>query len=370
MSKRVIIIVISIVFVVLAYIGIKIYFNNKQYTDFNVVSVIDEQSDKDDSEYYEFGSGLLKCNSEGISYIMGNETIWNQPYAMKNLLVDICGDYVAVGSKNSNEIYLCSTKGFINTLKASYPVVSLEVSKSGVVGTILKEDDVSYIEILDQTSKKIVSIKTVLESNGYPIDMSMSDNAKKMAVSYVFFDSGIVSTKIVFYDFSDVNSTEEEKVSGGFNQYKSTIVPKVEFLDSNTVCAFGDDMFTIYSVGSKPKIKVEKKIDTQIKSIFYSEDYFGMVLVNNDSESPHTVKVYNKSGHEKASFEINFAYTQIKLSGKDILMYNDTSCKIYNFQGVKKFEYTFDEEVKSMLGLGWNKYILALQSSVKEIKLK
>lgn len=369
-KKRFYIIAIVLVVIVLAYIGFEIYLSNKVYTSIKVVSVIDEESDRDDSEYLEFASGLLKYNNEGISYIKNDETVWNQPYAMKNILIDVCGDYVAVGSKNSNEITLCSNDGFIANLKASYPVVSLEVSESGVVGTILKEEDVSYIEILDQESTKVVSIKTVLESNGYPIDMSMSDNAKKMAVSYVFFDSGIVSTKVVFYDFSDLKSSEKEKVSGGFNHYKSTIIPRLEFLDANTVCAFGDDMFTIYSVGEEPKITEETKLDSEIKSIFYSKDYFGMVMVNNDSDSSHVVKVYNKNGTEKASFEIDFAYTQIKFSGKNVLMYNDNSCEVYNFKGTKKFEYTFDEEINSMIGSGWNKYVLALKSSVKEIKLK
>ena len=368
--KRLIITIIIAAVCIGAYFGFRYYYNNLEYLDFKVLSVIEEENSRDDSKYYEFGSGLLRCSNEGVSYIKNEETVWNQPFELKNILLDFCGDFVAIGSENSNEIYLCSPEGFISKIDTAYPIKSLEVSKNGVVGVVLKQGDSSYIEILDQDSSKIVSIKTVLESNGQPLDMSMSDDAKEMVVSYVFFDSGIVSTKVVFYDFSDAKSSEEEKIAGGFNQYKSAIVPRVEFLDNNTVCAFGDDMYTIYSAGSKPDIKIEHSIDKEIKSIFYDDDYFGFVLKNNDSDNPFLVEIYNKNGKLKSTFEFDFAYTDIALSGKNLLMYNDNSIEIRNFEGVKKFKYTFDEEINCVIGTGLNKYIIAMKNSVKEIRLK
>lgn len=186
----------------------------------------------------------------------------------------------------------------------------------------------------------------------------------------MFIDSGIVSTKVVFYDFSDAESSETEKVSGGFNHYKQSIVPRVEFMDSNTACAFGDDMFTVYSVGSEPKIVEEVTLDSEVKSIFYSKDYFGLVTVNKNGSSPYLMTIYSKNGNEKNSFEFAFSYTNIKFSGTNILMYNENSWVVYNFHGVEKFKHTFDDEISCITYSGWNRYILALSNTVEIIKLK
>ena len=49
------------------------------------------------------------------------------------------------------------------------------------------------------------------------------------------------------------------------------MVARVEFVNNDTVAAFGDDTVVLYSMKQKPSVIAEIPIDKEIKSIFYDE---------------------------------------------------------------------------------------------------
>ena len=71
--------------------------------------------------------------------------------------------------------------------------------------------------------------------------------------------------------------------------------------------------------------------------------------------------------HLKQNF--NIPYTTIKLSGGNNLMYNSSQICVMNSRGVQKYMGSVDGTIKDFFKIGWNRYLLVLDSGVDVIKL-
>jgi hypothetical protein len=366
--------IVVIILLIIVGVGIKLFIDNKEFDDYKTVKSLKIKNTYNETRYLLMGSDFLRYSNDGVSYISGSKVIWNQAFELKNPLIDSCGDYVAICGQKTNEIYLFNTKGLVGKLTASYPITDIEVSSQGVVYTLLEDGNVNYIEAMDKDGNKLIGGETVLdgEKYGYPVDCSVSEDGEKLVISYLHLNSGAAQAKVAFYNFSDVGKNEVDRLVGGFN-YSSAIIPKIEFLNNNLVCGIGDNMLSIYSMKEKPKLSFESKelFKDEIKSVFYNSQYIGFVLYNNDTNMPYVMHIYNTNGKEVLVKEFDTNYTDIKFANNDILIYNSSSCEIFNIKGTKKFEHTFDNGIVDMIGApGHNRYLLADPDSVSEIKLK
>ena len=224
-----------------------------------------------------FSGGIIRYNSYGMSYYSGGKEVWNSSFNIDNPVIDVCGGYIAIAQKDSCEITLIDKSGNQRKIQTSYPIKSVEVSKQGVVAATLDDGDACYIEISDKDGTSIASGRTVLAGDGYPIDISISNDGTRLVASYLSVSNGSTQSKGVFYNYSSVGQNEVDRIVGGFNQYKSTIVPDVEFINNTTAVAFGDNMFTIYSIEQKPMIAYEEKFEDKIDMVFHSSKYIGIV---------------------------------------------------------------------------------------------
>ena len=103
-----------------------------------------------------------------------------------------------------------------------------------------------------------------------------------MAVSYLILDGGKTTTKIIFYEFGKTKEDSEASVVGTYEY--AQIFPKIKFINNNTMVAFGEAGFEIFSMKSgKLDLVMEKLFDNEVKSIFYNEQYIGFVF-RNDGE--------------------------------------------------------------------------------------
>ena len=163
--------IVVIVILGVALAGYLIYYNNKVYTEYEVTETVDI-SDSYNSRFYGFGDYLLRYSEDGLAYLNGKETYWNQAFEMKEPLIDICGEYVAIADQKSNEIYICDTESQKGKIETEYPIVGLDVSANGIVAAITEEkSDVSHIEVISKDGTKIAKGQTVLAGQGCPVDL-------------------------------------------------------------------------------------------------------------------------------------------------------------------------------------------------------
>lgn len=431
-SRRWLIIDIGILlFVVIGVIGI--IRMNMPYRSYEVLNVIDKNDDVS-VNYQVIGDGLIRYSKDGAAYTdKRGKTLWNQTFEMANAAVSSCKDYMAIGDIGSNQIRIFNQAGQIGMINALYPVSAIEVAKQGVVAAILSDSEQSFINLYDSEGSDLVSIKASISKTGYPIDIALSEDATKLAVSYVTVNDGHISSQIVFYKFGKASQASEDSVVGTYHY--EAIYPKVEFINNNTLVAFGENGFEIYSMKNTPEVILEKTFPEPIKSIFYNEQYIGFVFKNDESlnnNAPETAQaaaavgqspagdtaqtaqppsgdsvlpeagdtaqtsgetggsgesrqesksagsnlkyrmlVYTNSGALYLDKQFDFDYHVIECSNNEIIMYNEFDCLMLDYKGKEKFKYTFENQIYNLLPKeSRNEYILVDNNTIQEIRLK
>ena len=363
--------VITIIGIVCALLlAIYLFCVYRTYNNYKVRKTIKIETGTN-SQYQAFGEFVVKYSNDGISYINGTETIWNEAYEMKSPIVDVCGDYLAIADKNSNTIYIFNKKGKVGEVNTSYPIIKIEVAQQGVVAALLEEASANYIELYDKEGNLIVSHKSLLSENGFPLSFSISNDGEKMMTSYLSIKEGSTENQVIFYNFSNVGKDEVDRVVGTFNQYGETIVPAVYFVSNEDAIAIGDNVLTIYKMKEKPTIRKEIKFDKEIQKVFYNEKYVGLIFENSKGDTPYKMEVYSLSGEKIMSKEIEMNLDHVKFAGKNVLMYDDVTCELISLKGVVKFKHVFTKQLDAIVPMeSTNTYLLMTKNNIEEISLR
>lgn len=363
--------VITIIGIVCALLlAIYLFCVYRAYNNYKVRKTIKIETGTN-SQYQAFGEFVVKYSNDGISYINGTETIWNEAYEMKSPIVDVCGDYLAIADKNSNTIYIFNKKGKVGEVNTSYPIIKIEVAQQGVVAALLEEASANYIELYDKEGNLIVSHKSLLSENGFPLSFSISNDGEKMMTSYLSIKEGSTENQVIFYNFSNVGKDEVDRVVGTFNQYGETIVPAVYFVSNEDAIAIGDNVLTIYKMKEKPTIRKEIKFDKEIQKVFYNEKYVGLIFENSKGDTPYKMEVYSLSGEKIMSKEIEMNLDHVKFAGKNVLMYDDVTCELISLKGVVKFKHVFTKQLDAIVPMeSTNTFLLMTKNKIEEISLR
>ena len=98
LRKPIVKIVLGIVLVLMVFFAVYLFNKYNKYSDYEVVKSIKIDSGND-SKYEPYKDFVVKYSGDGISYIDGDETVWEEGYEMKVPIIDICDDYIAVADK-------------------------------------------------------------------------------------------------------------------------------------------------------------------------------------------------------------------------------------------------------------------------------
>ena len=107
----------------------------------------------------------------------------------------------------------------------------------------------------------------------------------------------------------------------------------------------------------------------QSTNTFYDENNIGLVCKNDSKDKQYTMQVYSSAGKLKFSKDFNIPYTTIRMSDDYIVMYNSSQLCVLNSNGSEKYFGSVDGTVKDFFKLGWNKYLLVMDTGVNVIKL-
>ena len=362
---------VGLVVLVVLLIVLAIYLFNrfKTYDGYKVVDKIEMKSGES-SKFIPFDGKIIKYSRNGISCLDGDSTAWDESYEMKNPLVDTCQDYLCVADKNANDIEIFTKDGKKGNVTTTYPIAKAEVAKQGVVAALLKDKDVNYIEVFDKEGNMLVSHKSLLIENGYPLNFSLSDDGEKMIVSYVELAAGTIKSKVVFYNFGTPGKNKKDRVVGTFDHYKDELVPFVHFTDESRAVAISENRITVYKVGDEPKVDEEEKFKGEAQKVFYDEDYIGLVFKTKNADKPYRVVVYNSGLSEKMNETVDLAFDTVKFADKNVLMYNYKNVLIMSMHGVEKFKKTFKKTITDMIPLDSDtKFLVTYNDRVEEIEL-
>ena len=360
--------VFTVAVIVAAVTGITFYVEKRSYHNYKVVQS-SEQEDVVSTSYLEMDGDILRYSPDGVSLVSDSmSTIWSENYQMQNPVADVNGTHAVIADKDGTALEIYDKSGKTGSVTTSYSIVKAKVSKSGVVAAILDGGDDTWIDFYSTDGSLIAENQTKVDDPGYPMDVALSDDGVIMMVTYQFVEGSDTTSYVAFYNFGDVGQNEDDRIVSGY-KYEGVVIPQIQYLSNNRSVALKDNGFTIYQGSQIPKEVKTVETDKEIVSTFYDDDMIGMVFKNDSKDKQYTMEVYTTEGKLKFKQDFNIPYTTIRLSGGNILMYNSSQMCVMNSRGVQKYMGSVDGTIKDFFKIGWNRYMLVLDSGVDVIKL-
>ena len=354
--------------IVAVSIGIYLLINLQTYTSVRTVDTY-PVSGAASNEYKQFADGVLKYSRDGISYLdqKGSE-VWNQAYQIQNPVVDVNETSGAVADKGGNAILVFNEEGLRGEIETDLPIERISVSEQGIVSVILIDEGSSQILCYDAAGNILVEHKTSVNGTGYPMDAALSPDGEILQVLYLYTQDGTITSRVAYYNFGQEGESEtDHQVTE--QEYKDVVMADGFFMNQSVSAAVGDNMLTIFRGKSVPEEAVKVEIDKEIKSVFHSQKYIGMILKNEGKEG-YELRLYNDRGQMAMSEDFSGDYSNVKICGSQVIMYDGKNCSIFTRGGIQKFEGEMNSNILEIFPVaGVNKYIVMNENGMEVVRL-
>lgn len=361
-----------VLFIVIAVItGLTVYMALRHYDNYDVLQDT-SRADTEATHFADFKGNILKYSNDGAFYIdTANELIWNQTYEMTNPQMDLCGDYLTLYDKKGSMIYILNAGGLLGSVETTMPIEQVRIAAQGTIAVLMSDNGAGYVALYDKTGENLVQGAIHGEKKGYPIAIALSEDAIKLAVSMLDINDGTVKSTVAFYNFGSVGQNEIDHVVGAAS-FEDTVIPELEFVSNDRLVAFSDTGLLYFEGAQKPQQTGELAFEKDVKSIFYNQDYVGIVMSNDDEAVTNHVAIYDMSGKLVLGKDISMEYTDVEfLSNNEICIRNEDTCDIYTIHGIYKFHHEFEQKLYRIIpGNSGLNYTLVLEDTTEKVRLK
>ena len=345
-----------------------LYMTIRTFHDYKVIAS-SEQEDTVSTKYVELDGKFLKYSPDQVALVTKDlETVWSETHSMQNPVADVNGKRVVIADKDGTRLEMYNQDGLTGSCSTSYTIVKARVSSNGMVAAILDSGEDTWINYYGTDGSLIAENQTRIDDPGYPMDVAISNDGIIMMVTYQFVKGGETTSYVVFYNFGDAGKNEDNRIVSGY-EYDGIIIPQIEYLGGTRSTAIRDNGFVLYEGKQVPKEAKVIVADKEIISTFYDNSIIGLVFRDDEGSKDYTMEVYNTDGSLRFSKSFNSPYTNIRVSGGKILMYNNSQVCVISSNGREEFRGTVDGTVNDFFKIGWNRYLLVHDSGIEVIKL-
>ena len=349
--------------------GFVLYNKFHTFTDY-IIAESYENEVAAGSHYESVGKNIYRYNSDGVSCVSRkNELKWSITYNMQAPIADVCGSTMVIAEQQGNQVYIVDKDGLIGNFETLLPILKVRVSKQGVVAVVLQEDDVTWVNLYQSDGTSIANDKTTVAESGYPLDIDLSPDGQKLAVSYLGIEKGIVTSRVVFYHFGAAGQTKDDHIVSS-ETYTETVIPEIYFTDNSRAVAVTDSGFLVFRGTDTPKQTAQVFFEEEIVSTFRDGSNIGFLFRETEKEYPYRFELYNYRGRKKASRGLDAEFKQIKIENGQILMYDGNHCEAFSLSGYKKFSSTYEKEIVDVFYFSeFRKYLVITHDTFDKIRI-
>ncbi len=361
--------VIAVLLVICVAGGFALYNSIHEFQDYVITSSVPNEVSAG-TKYETAGKNLYRYNTDGISCVTkSNELKWSITYNMQAPIADICGNMMAVAEQQGNQIFVVNESGLVGSFETLLPILRIRVSGQGVVAAVLQEGDITWVNMYRADGTSIMNDKTTISDSGYPVDIDVSPDGQKLAVSYLKTDKGIISSEVVFYHFGSAGQAEDDHVVGR-ESFADVVIPEIYFISNSRCAAISDRGFVVFRGGDAPKKAASVEFAEEIMGCFHDEDRIGFLFRGSSEEFDYRMELYNYSGKRKASRDINAEFEKIRMENGQILMYSDRKCSVFTGSGRLRFTADYEKEIADMFYFSeFRRYLIITRDSFDRIRI-
>lgn len=344
-------------------------YKNHIYTDYEVISTVDVTV-INGTVNMPLGGNILTYSNDGAHCTDAKgKALWNQTYEMQSPIVATCGNVVAIGDYNGREIYVMNEEKVLTQFNTTMPIRSLAVAQTGRVAVTVADTKITWIYIYDPDGTTY-EVRTTMNQSGYPAAFSLSPNGELLGLSCIYVDSGVIKSRVAFYNFGTVGESKSDWYVSGYT-YPDTIIPTIRFMTNGTAYALGDDGLRFFSGSRIPEMTNTYLYEEEIQGVYSDENYVGVLFRNSSVDAQHKLQVYRGDGERVGDFFFNLDFDHLFFGQESFTVYNEQECLIHTFGGIDKYQGEFTKSVRVMLPLGNSyRYLVLTNNSIDTIQLK
>lgn len=349
---------------------IVVQYRNHIYTSYEVMTT-EEVEVVNGTTSMPLGSHILTYSNDGAhcTDARGN-VLWNQTYQMQNIIVATNGNVVAIGDYNGREVYILDEEKKLGEISTNMPIRSIAVAQTGRVAVTVADTKITWVRIYDPDGKAQFEVQTTMNQSGYPMAAALSPNGELMGLSCVYVDSGVVKSRVAFYNFGEVGANKSDYYVNGYT-YPDTVIPVIRFLNDSTAYAVGDDRLVFYGGSQIPEATNVHLYEDEVQAVYSDENYVGLLFRDSSLEAQHKLQVYRNTGDKINDFLFDTDFEHLFFGQENFAVYNEQGCLIRTFGGIDKYEGDFLKSVKVMIPLGNSyRYLILTNDSIDTIQLK
>lgn len=226
-------------------------------------------------------------------------------------------------------------------------ILTGEMGKDGSVAIATRADNAeSMLTIFDSNQEQVFAWKCAKE---HIVSCDVSDNGKNYVVAVLGVDNGSVYTKVHIF-----NKKKTEPIATF--DYTDSAIANVKFLSNETVMVMGNNICEIIK-GNEVKEKIDVSVNTTYQLFISDNNSAVLVLSKYSSTTQKIIKVYNKSGKELFTQEIDEMVKSVSTDGKYISVLTNSSVESFTMRGKPCGSVTVNADAKKVIVNSRNTYV-------------
>ena len=372
--KTIVISVVILIFTFFVFIYLNILFT--KYEKYEIISkeyITNQNITNEQISYFEFKNGIVRYSYDGVSFINSFfKTEWFVAYDFKNLIIDISEHYFVISNYSGNEIIVFNENGITGRNYTEYNIDRVKISDNGYLYVLLNDNYTSYINVYDNTLKKLdISIKSLLSGDGLATDIDVSNDGTELCVNYSYIDTNKLKTKVVYYNFGEIGKFSNPKRIVGIFENGDDFVGSINFFDNNNSQFICEDSINFVStkILTSPKITNSYFFDN-ILSFTNSNDYFAIVISELGNKK---LIIFDKTGKKLSTINIDIQYDDFYITKDIIVFINKNRIIGISTFGKIKFDIFFNDDiyyVHKKNSFFYNELIVATNNYIQNVILK
>lgn len=244
-------------------------------------------------------------------------------------------------------------------------ILTGEMGKDGSVAIATRADNAeSMLTVFDSNREQVFAWKCAKE---HIVSCDISDNGKNFVVAVLGVNNGSVYTKVHIFNKSKTEPTATF-------EYTDSAIANVKFLSNETVMVMGNNVCEIIN-GNEVKEKVDVSVNTTYQLFISDNNNAILVLSKYSSTTQKIIKVYNKSGKELFTQEIEGMVKSVSTDGKYVAVLTGSNVQMFTMKGKPCGSAEVNADAQKVLVNSRNTYIyssdaITLYSSVGDNKDK
>ena len=367
-------VILGVVFV--ATIGFYLYNRNHTFRTYEITTAR-ENTDSEGTSYAKLGRSIIKYSADGVFCVnRKNAAKWSSAFSMQAPITDICDDHtMVIAEQQGTQAVVFTEDGLLGSFETELPILGASVSRQGVTALTTADGEVTWITLYTKNGEKIAEVRTTVGDYGYPLDIAVSPNGKRLMVSFLGVGGGSIATTIAFFDFSSASGAGADHLTGSV-EYPGQVFPELFYADQSTPVAVGDGGFIVFKNSAVPAEREKVTFTDEIVSTFHNASAVGFVFENRTDSSAGVedrwrTELYSYTGKRMMQMTFDGSYSHIGLDGDEVLAWSEQYLMVFTRHGKIRFYSDFEEPVRFFTRLsGSRRFTVITRHNLNDIRIR